>query len=119
MKQMKLHSITAVFMLAILLVASLGGVMCEASCVPLAVGPSAHHACCPAEGNGNSLHAGIGVSTACDHPSHEQVSLLTAPVFVAPLPEMAAMLSPVHFTFQIASPAVPAASSPPAFHLRI
>lgn len=119
MKEMKLHPITAVFMLAVLLIASLGGAVCEASCVPLAVGASAHHACCPAESNGSRFQTGIGISTACDHPAHEQTSLLTAPVLVAPVLETASVLAPVDFAFQVASQAVPAASSPPIFHLRI
>jgi hypothetical protein len=115
---MKLRPIAAVFMLAVLLMASLGGAVCEASCVPVSMG-TAHHACCPAEMNGSKVQTGIGNSTACDHPAHEQVSLLTAPVFVAPVLETASMLIPADFISQAALPSSLAASSPPIFHLRI
>lgn len=118
MKKMKLHSITAIFMLAVLLAASLGGAVCEASCAPVSTG-MAHHACCPGEMAGSSLHSGIGISAACDHPSHEQASLPTAPVFVTPVLKTAAMPAPIDFTVDAAQPAVPAAVSPPVFHLQI
>lgn len=119
MKKMKLRSIAAIFMLAVLLMASLGGAVCEASCVPLAAGPSPHHTCCPSEMAGNRVQTGIGNSSSCGHPAHEQASLLVAPVFVAPVFETASMLVSAAALSHIALSSTMDGVSPPAFHLRI
>jgi hypothetical protein len=118
MKKMKLRPIAAVFMFAVLLMASLGGAVCEASCAPVSMGTS-HHACCPAEMIGSKIQTGIGNPTACGHPAHEQASLLVAPVFVAPAFEIASILTPAAFIPQAALSSVLAGASPPVFHLRI
>jgi hypothetical protein len=109
-----LRSIGAALLLTMLFAVSLGGAVCEASCVPAVDA----HGCCPARMS-SGTQAALANPADCAHPAHEQAGLLAAVVFVMPVTHAVATLEPARFIAAPATRAVPAAASPPVFPLRI
>lgn len=119
MVSVNLRSIAAGLVLAILLAVSLGGAVCDASCISIG---EQQHGCCPAQSTSemsSSMHDAVIVPAGCAHPPQMQTGLVTAPVFLIRTAVDADVIAPVRSAVASAARAVPATTSPPIFPLRI